>query len=300
VFVTAGRTPPPVSPPAGPQTGDWRPETSIAWRINAERLVLGGWSRAILLQLAHPLVAAGVAEHGTFRDGLLAPVTRLHHTVRAMLSLVFGDNAARERTLATIRAIHRRVHGRLRQATGKFAAGTPYSAEDPALVLWVHATLLESILFVYERLVSPLSAAERDAYCEETAAIALALGARDADIPRTWEALGGYMLATLNSGTIAVGVEAHQLAEAVLAPPIGRVAWPATRVNRLVTIGLLPAAVREQYGFTWSAGDERRLARVLRVVQHVRRSVPARLALWPEARRHGGRLGDASVPPMNR
>jgi len=270
---------------------------SIALRVNAERLVLLGWSRAILLQLAHPLVAAGVAEHGTFRAGLLAPVTRLHHTVRAMRSLVFGDTAAREQTLATIRAIHRRVHGHLRQATGRFAAGTPYSAEDPALVLWVHATLLESIPLVYERLVSPLTAAERDAYCEETAAIAVALGARDRDIPRTWKALGDYITATMDSGVIAVGVEAQHLAEVVLAPAVGSLVWPAARVNRLVTVGLLPAAVREQYGFMWSARDERRLARVLRVVKHVRRRVPAQLALWPEARRHGGRPGDAPVPP---
>ncbi len=277
-----------MSPPTERETIDRNPETSIAWRINAERLVLLGWSRAILLQVAHPLVAAGVAEHGTFRAGPLAPITRLYHTVRAMLSLVFGDHAARAQTLATIRAIHRRVHGHLPQATGRFAAGTPYSAEDPALVLWVHATLLDSIPLAYERLVAPLSAAERDAYCEETAAIAVALGARDADIPRSQAALDGYMKATIGSGAIAVGVDAHQLATTVLAPPIGRLVWPATRVNRLVTIGLLPAAVREQYGFTWSARDERRLGRVLRVITHIRRRVPARIALWPDARRASG------------
>ena len=259
-------------------------ERSIAWRVNAERLTLLGWSRAILLQLAQPLVAAGVAEHGTFRRTPVAPITRLHHTVRAMLSLVFGDAAARERTLDTIRAIHRRVHGVLSQPVGTFPAGTWYSAEDPALVLWVHATLLESMLLAYDRLVCPLSTAERDAYCEETAVIAVALGALDNEVPRTWEALGRYMQTMIDSGTIAVGAEARTLAQHVLAPKIFIVVWPAARLNRLVTIGFLPPALRKQYGFSWSARDERRLQRVLAIIRSARRGVPDWLALWPQAR----------------
>src|SRR5688500_9884495 len=101
---------------------------TISHRINAERIVLPGWSRAILLQLAHPLVAAGVAEHSTFRGGPLTAAVRLHHTVRAMLALTFGDEATREAALEGIRAIHRRVHGRLPVAAGRFPEGTPYSA----------------------------------------------------------------------------------------------------------------------------------------------------------------------------
>ena len=261
---------------------------SVAWRVNAERLTLLGWSRAILLQLAHPLVAAGVAQHGTFRSTPLAPIVRLHHTVRAMLSLAFGDDAARERTLDIIRAIHRRVHGVLPHEVGSFAAGTPYSAEDPALLLWVHATLVDSMLLAYDRVVSPLSTAERDAYCTEAAAVAVALGARDDEVPRTWAALGGYMDTMIRSRTIAVGAEARQLADGVLTPAIFLVVWPAARVNRLVTVGLLPPSVRTQYGFTWSRRDERRLERVLRVISAVRRAVPAQIALWPDARRSSG------------
>ena len=200
-----------------------------------------------------------------------------------MLSLAFGDAAARERTLDIIRAIHRRVHGVLPHDVGRFPAGTRYSAEDPALLLWVHATLLDSIV-AYDRVVRPLSIAERDAYCEEAAPIAVALGAREAAIPRTWESLGCYMDAMIDSGTIAVGTEARQLARNVLAPKIFILVWPAARVNRLVTIGLLPPPVRAQYGFAWSARDERRLGRVLGAIRGVRRAMPAQIALWPQAR----------------
>jgi uncharacterized protein (DUF2236 family) len=275
-----------ISPPARPETAGRRSRTadSIAWRINAERLTLVGWSRAILLQLAHPLVAAGVAEHGTFRRTPVAPIARLHHTVRAMLSLTFGDAAARERTLDTIRAIHRRVHGVLPAAVGTFAAGTRYSAEDPALLLWVHATLLDSMLLAYERVVAPLSRAERDDYCEEAAPVALALGARDHEVPRTADALERYMDTMIASGTIAAGIQARQLARQVLAPRIFILVWPAARMNRLVTIGFLPPQVRAQYGYDWSARDERRLERLLRVVRNVRRRAPEWIALWPQAR----------------
>jgi len=256
----------------------------VSWRVNAERLMLLAWARAILLQLAHPLIAAGVAEHSTFRGGVLAAALRLHHTVRAMLSLTFGDAPAREQTLDTIRAIHRRVNGRLPHTVGSFASGTAYSAEDPALLLWVHATLLDSVLLVYDRVVSPLSTAERDAYCEEAAATAIALGAREADVPRTWATLRRYVDTMLASGTLAVGAQARELADAVLAPAGARAVWPAARVNRLITIGLLPATVREQYGFRWRRRAERCLDAVLRVMRTLRRGAPQWLIYWPEAR----------------
>src|SRR4029434_5063630 len=110
-----------------------------------------------------------------FRGTPWAAASRLYHTVHAMLSLTFGDEVSREGTPAAIRAIHRRVNGLLPAATGPFPSGTPYSAEDPALVLWVHATLIESVVLVYEQLVAPLTAAERDEYCAEAFPIAVAL-----------------------------------------------------------------------------------------------------------------------------
>src|SRR6187399_2791795 len=144
----------------------------VARRINAERMVLLGWSRAILLQMAHPLIAAGVVDHSHFRSGAREAALRLRGTIRSMLALAFGDPVAYAKSIATIRAIHTRVHGRLKQPTGVFPAGAPYSAEDPALVLWVHATFMESAVLVYERLIAPVSEADRDRYCDEGAGVA--------------------------------------------------------------------------------------------------------------------------------
>jgi uncharacterized protein (DUF2236 family) len=142
-----------------------RPAADVSRRINAERLVLVAWTRAILLQFAHPLIAAGVADHSTFRGSPAAAVARLRQTVDAMLSLTFGTEAERETALQGIRGIHRRVSGTLATASPCFPAGARYSAEDPALLTWVHATLIESSVLVYEQLVEPLTPAERDRYC---------------------------------------------------------------------------------------------------------------------------------------
>jgi uncharacterized protein (DUF2236 family) len=260
-------------------------ERLVSRRVNAERIVVLSWSRAILLQLAHPLVAAGVAEHSSFRHGRLTAARRLHQTIRAMLALTFGDDAGRTRALDGIRAIHRRVNGRLPEAAGIFPAGTPYSAEDPDLVLWVHATLLESIPQMYGFVVEPLTPAARDTYCDEAAPIAIDLGARPADVPRTQRDLERYLDRAYASGTIAVSAQARELAETVLAPPFASALPLLPGVNRLVTIGLLPEAIRTQYGFAWSDADDRRLARVLQRLRTLRRATPRRLAWWPEGRR---------------
>jgi uncharacterized protein (DUF2236 family) len=277
-YGSAGIATVPGLPAAGLQLG------LVSERVNAERLVVLGWSRAILLQLAHPLVAAGVAEHSSFRRGGLTAVARLHHTIRAMLALTFGGADARQAALDGIRAIHRRVHGQLPSAAGTFAAGTPYSAEDPTLVLWVHATLLESIPLAYEQIIQPLTPEERDSYCAEAAAVAIDLGARVDEVPRTWTATMEYLTRTYASGVIAVSAEARELAAAVLAPPFGWAVGPLATANRLITIGLLPAPVRAQYGLLWDDRHQVRLARTLRRLRAIRRVLPRRLALWPEAR----------------
>jgi len=256
----------------------------ITHRVNAERIVLLGWSRAILLQLAHPLIAAGVAEHSAFRGGPLAAAFRLRHTVRAMLRLSFGDEATSERTLAGIRAIHQRVHGQLREATGRFPAGHPYSAEDPSLLLWVHVTLLDSVLRTYDLVVAPLSDAERDQYCDDAAPVAIALGARPTEVPRTWRALTTYLDRMIESDDLAVGSDASPLAHAILHPPLRLLTAPIAWINRQVTIGLLPDRVRVRYGFAWDDRRTRVLHLLLRALGVARRATPRRWAHWPEAR----------------
>ena len=263
------------------------PPHRVSERVNAERIVLLGWGRAILLQLAHPLIAAGVHDHSGFRSTTWAAVTRLYHTVHAMLALTFGNEQAREHALDGIRQIHRRIHGRLTADSRRFPAGTAYSAEDPDLVLWVHATLLESIPLAYERLVRPLTIAERDAYCAEAAPLAVALKARSHEVPRTWAEARAYLDRVYGSGDLDVTDQARTLARAVLSPP-GATAWlaaPATWTNRIVTLGLLPPQIRRQYGLSWTRWNQRTFNVLVPTLRTARRITPNAIAVWPEANR---------------
>ena len=150
-------------------------------------------------------------------------------------------------------------------------------------MLWVHVTLLDSIPLVYERLVAPLTDGERDAYCREAAAVAVDLGARSDEVPLRWCEVRRYLDRVYTSGAIAVGAQARELTVAVLSPPFAALIPPVAGINRLVTAGLLPEVVRDQYGFEWSHAHERRLARAFAAVRACRRLLPRRVALWPEA-----------------
>ena len=261
----------------------------ISRRINAERLLLVAWLRAILLQLAHPLIAAGVAEHSTFRGSTVTAFARLHQTIGAMLAISFGGYAERERALEGIRAVHRRVHGTLRSPAGVFPAGTPYSAGDSALLTWVHATLAESIVMAYEQLVRPLTPGERDRYCADSADVAIELGARADAVPRSWAAVRAHLDEGYASGHVAVGPHASTLAAAMVAPMRSRLAnRVVSPVISLLAAGQLPPHIRVQYGFRWDRRRARRYVRIMRVLRVARRCTPSRVALWKSARSADG------------
>lgn len=201
-----------------------------------------------------------------------------------MLALSFGTDAEREHALHGIRTIHTRVNGHLTETVGVFPAGTPYSAEDPALLLWVHLTLVESIPLAYERFVGPVSAGERDTYCAETAWVPTALGARPADVPVTWSQASEQISRMYESDVLRVGSQARELATAVLSPRLTRLVPPLASWNRLVAIGLLPESIRKQYRLPWNEDAQRRFDRTVVRVRRFRQRLPDFVALWPEAR----------------
>ncbi len=256
----------------------------VSRRINAERLLLLAWLRALLLQLAHPLIAAGVAEHSTFRGGATAGFSRLHQTIDAMLAITFGTPEERERAIEGIRSIHRRVHGTLASPCGTYPAGTPYSAEDSPLLIWVHATLAESIVLTYERLVEPLTPADRDRYCADSADVAVELGAAADEVPRSWTAVRLYLEANYASGRVRVGPQALAISAALLSPFNNRLAnGIVVPLVSLLAAGQLPPHLRVEYGLPWTPRRARRYDRLMTVLGSVRRFMPGRIALWRRA-----------------
>ncbi|HEX6324023.1 MAG TPA: oxygenase MpaB family protein [Vicinamibacterales bacterium] len=255
------------------ESGHARPGPgSISLRINREMIVVAGWARAILLQFAHPAIAAAVRDHSSFRGGLVPGISRLHSTVRAMLAITFGGAEEMIDAAARINTIHDRI------------SGEHYSAHDPGLQRWVHATLLESIPLTYERLVAPLTAHERDQYCAEAAIMEPLLGMPAGWLPRDTAQLDTYMREQLASGAIAVTGTSRVLARALLYPPRWYLAWPVFRALQVLTIGSLPPAIREGYGFEWRARDARSFARWTGAVRTLLRLLPPFARRWPAAR----------------
>lgn len=210
--------------------------------------VLGGGA-ATLLQVAHPLVAAGVVLHSTYRGDLWH---RLERTLQALYLIAFGTKEEAERAAEAVQAVHASVHGRTQAQLGCFPPETPYSASDPELMLWVHATLVEASLTVHQRFVCPLSCAEQERYYQEMALVARLFGTPDAVIPRSLAEFRDYFASQLAGKTITVTPPARDVAAVILEAPLPRFLRPLVPAHRLATAALLPLRLREEYGLRWT------------------------------------------------
>lgn len=249
--------------------------TSVFWRINREWLTTLSGARAVLLEIAHPLVAAGVAEHSNYRGD---PFGRLFRTVNTMTDLAFNRPQAAHRAARHYYACHRKVKGRLREDVGPYPAGTGYDADDPSLRRWVLATLIDSTLLVYDLFVRPVSPAERESYYADFQKLGGYLGLTRSQMPPTYADFQDYMQAMLQSNVLTVGPQARDIARALYTPsPAGRVA----RQLSFIGIGLLPAHLRTAFGFGWSDADERRLRRLAAFSRRVRPLLPDLLMVHP-------------------
>ncbi|HEU5314770.1 MAG TPA: oxygenase MpaB family protein [Chloroflexota bacterium] len=284
------------------ETGGLAGPESIAWRINREIVLLLGWGRAVLLQLAHPLVAAGVADHSVFVREPALRRRRLLQTVDAMLALTFGTREEVEGAARGINTIHDHVHGELSEETGTFARGTRYSAHDPELLRWVHATLMDSFPLTHRLFVGDLSDQEVERYLREAAGLEPLLGIPAGSLPRTRAGLDAYLTHMTQSGAIRVGADARRIARDLLNPALpwqmGRLLWPVLWLSRLPTIGLLPPEIREQYGFRWTRGHALALRALSAVARCIVPRTPGVLRHWPIARRAAARAsGDRGATP---
>jgi uncharacterized protein (DUF2236 family) len=241
---------------------------SEAWELNREAmLLLGAGPRALLLQLAHPLVAAGVAEHSDFQAD---PWSRLAGTLRSYLRIVYGTATEARAEIGRLNELHRDVRGLVREPAARERHGSRYHARDPELSLWVHATLVESTIAAYDAWIEPLSNERRARYYEETLPVGRAFGVPASRLPADLPAFTAYVESMIApGGPVAVGDVARELADAVLHPPLGPAvaafggpaanlapwldAIPVTTYAWLMwpSIGLLPESIREGYGLRW-------------------------------------------------
>lgn len=252
------------------------PPDSIARRINREMFLLLGGTAALLLQVAHPLVAAGVEHHSDFRRD---PLGRLHRTLNTTLESVFGNTVTARRAVARINARHASV-------SGIAADGRPYRARDPRLMLWVQTTLVLTSLRFYELVVGRLAAADRQRYWDEAKIIARELGIPDELFPQAIDELERYERDMLATG-VAPDSTSHGVARSVLRPFAflpSFVYWP----NDAITAALLPPSLREAFGLRYGAVERFFFLFTATAIRYMRELLPERLTVVPHAHVYEG------------
>jgi uncharacterized protein (DUF2236 family) len=229
-------------------------DDAMVRRVHRERAMALGGGRALLLMAAHPVAFEGFfASTGALDD----PYARLRRTADVLEAITYGP-ADRARVMTRrVRSVHQRVRGVLPEAAGRFSAGTPYAADDPELLLWILAALADSNLLVYQRYVQPLSEDERNRYWRDFRVIGRQFGLRAAQMPADISAFEAYMAEMLNGPDLCVTARARELSvEIVLNPPVPTPARPLVELANFVTVGLLPARLRAEYGLRWDPGRQ--------------------------------------------
>lgn len=290
---------------------------SEAWALNREAmLLLGAGPRALLLQVAHPLIAAGVDQHSDFRSD---PWGRLAGTLRSYLRIVYGTGARARAEIRRLNELHRGIRGEVHEPEARARHGASYTARDPELSLWVHATLVDSTIVAYDAWIEPLSDERRARYYAETLPIAAAFGIPASVLPQDLGAFEDYLATMLEpGGAVVVGDVARELSAAILHPPLGPAAamlgepsaalapWldaiPATWYDWLFwpSIELLPDSVREGYGLPWGTRQRIVSAWLVAAWQAWRPVLPTAFRTMPQAlqadRRVAAGLAPAGMP----
>src|SRR5215208_5555941 len=218
-------------------------------RVHREFAVRVAGPRTLLLQATHPVAFEGFFAHTGALD---EPYERLARTANVMDTIGFGTKAGADRATRRVRAMHRRVRGTLHEPAGRFPAGTPYAADDPELLLWILACLVDSSLVTYGRWVRSLSDADRDAYWQDYRVVGRLFGLGAREMPRDIDAFDAYWQGMLDSGDLFVTERAKQLSvQIVMRPPVSLKTRPLLELANAITVGQLPAEVRRMYGFSW-------------------------------------------------
>jgi uncharacterized protein (DUF2236 family) len=259
------------------------PHGGVTRRIAGDARLFAASGYALLLQVCHPTVGAGVTQHSDFKAD---PWGRLVRTLDYTSSMVYGGPELAWRMGRRVRELHKPIRG-------VRPDGEPYHALEPGPWAWVHATLAESIVRGHEVFCGPpLTAAETEAFWREWRRMGRLIGVRYEDLPESWPALLAYF-----DRMVEEQLEDTEAAQDVLAsllsptaPPLPglrrglvwrAVSWPSTKAGFLATVGMLAPALRERLGVKWTGKEQRRFRRMAAISKRVRPLMP------PPARRFG-------------
>jgi uncharacterized protein (DUF2236 family) len=269
---------------------------SLFWQINRESIVFLGAGRALLLQLAHPWVAAAIAEHSR---AAADPIGRFHRTFSTVYTMVFGSLDQALGAARRLNARHEAITGTMPVDIGPFARGSEYRANDVAALRWVFATLIDTALWAHSVALPPLSAEQRERYYSESRLFAALFGLAAADLPADWAAFADYNAAMVRSDTLTVSAAARDIGRQLLFGKVGPL--PVPRWYRAVTALMLPQQLREGFGLLLDAHERRRAAQALDRIRLLYPHIPARLRYVAPYHEAMARLdGHARADPLTR
>ena len=229
---------------------------SPVWCYGSDIRLFGTAGYALLLQVAHPTVGAGVAEHSTFQQD---PWGRLHRTLDYVHGTIYGGPRLAGEIGRRVREMHRDIKG-LRPD------GERYHAMEPVAYAWVHATLASAIVHGHERLGRLMAPDVVEAFWRDWLALGRLIGVRDRDLPEDWAGFEEYFEHMIDTELVD-NPTVHLVLDTLMRParPVSALpqpVWNALRVPiarqlHLATVGMLPAHLRERLRIPWSDGQER-------------------------------------------
>jgi uncharacterized protein (DUF2236 family) len=277
---------------AGPAAGIFGPQ-SMTWLVDREAAIFLGAGRALLLQLAHPWVAAAIAQHSDAFDN---PVGRFHRTFGTVFTMLFGNL---EQSLEAARRLHRRhaaISGALRSPAGPFAACSFYRANSLPALRWVHATLIDTALMTHALVLPALTPQERERYHAESRSFAALFGLPPASLADSWAAFCTYFDTMVRSDTLTVTPDARAMAHRLLAGTDGRLPVPAS--YRALTAELLPPRLRDDFALPYGEAERRKARRLIGWLRWIYPSLPRRLRTIGPYQEAEQRLGGRERPDL--
>ncbi|HYA00784.1 MAG TPA: oxygenase MpaB family protein [Candidatus Binatia bacterium] len=254
---------------------------SVTWKVLREPILVLGGGRALLLQVANPLVAQGAIDHSSYRTD---PYGRLLRTLEWVAVCSFGTTIEARAICRSVNRLHGSVRGRLprRHATAEHRPRRAYSARDQSLLTWVHASFVDTMLVTHDALVGGLADRDRDRFVREWNTVAALMGVPEGGRWSSRADLAGYIAAEISSGRVTPGRGSRAVAETVLAPPLPSIlARPAWRLLAFTTVGLLPDQLRRDYGIFWTPAHDAAHHGLCAGMRAVHASLPRRLRVSP-------------------
>lgn len=241
---------------------------SVTWTVSRESAVFLGAGRAALLQLAHPWVAAALAQHSML---LNYPIQRFHNTFRIVYTMIFGSLSQALAAARHLHTLHTGIRGDLPEAVAAWPRGAHYEANEVAALRWVYATLVESAVLACEW-VLPLTASDREGYYRQSHTMAALFGLPASELPPDWSAFQDYTHGMAESGELGVTPSARSMAHAILSGAGSRIHPP--RWYRALTASWLPERLREEFALPLTPDDRCSMDRARRWFPRLYRALP--------------------------